>query len=77
MVERLDQVINEGIVICIEIHAEHMLKKGEIRSFNVSKDILKVIENPLDEFKTEHKNFCYFSEKLSYIEPKEIVVGQK
>jgi len=36
-----------------------------------------VIKNALGNFKTEHKRFNFFVEKGTYIEPKEVVIGQR
>ncbi|XP_060855137.1 uncharacterized protein LOC132932792 [Metopolophium dirhodum] len=35
------------------------------------------IESPLINFKTEHKRFSYFNKQGSFIEPKEMVIGQR
>jgi len=80
VVDGIDKVITQGILPCVDNYAEKLLNRGEIspESFEASKNILKVVENPLDNFKSEHKRFKYFSEQLCiYIEPREIVIGQR
>lgn len=80
VVDGIDKVITQGILPCVDNYAEKLLNRGEIspESFEASKNILKVVENPLDNFKSEHKRFKYFSEQLcTYIEPREIVIGQR
>lgn len=75
----MDQTTTEDIVPCVESYSEQMLNKDIIspQFYDDSKDIINIIHNPFDNFKSEHKRFKYFSEQHSYIEPKQIVIEER
>ncbi|CAI6372222.1 unnamed protein product [Macrosiphum euphorbiae] len=58
VVDGIDKVITQGILPCIDYYAEQLLNHGEIspKSFEASKHILKVIENPVSILKVNIKD---------------------
>ncbi|CAI6372385.1 unnamed protein product [Macrosiphum euphorbiae] len=79
VVDGLEKVIVEGFSAYIENYIKKMLSEKKISSecFTVVDNITSVIKNALGNFKTEHKRFNFFAEKGTYIEPKEVVIGQR
>jgi len=52
-------------------------KKISSECLTVVDNTKRVIKNELGNFKTEQKRFNFFAEKGTYIEPKEVVIGQR
>ncbi|KAL5242322.1 hypothetical protein ACI65C_009732 [Semiaphis heraclei] len=79
VVDGMETVFTEGIAVCIKTYVEQMIFEGQLPAecFNVFTNFIKVVEDALLNFKTEHKRFQYFSEQGSYIPPKEKVIGQR
>lgn len=79
VVDGLDQIFSEGIVIFIKKYIEQGLNNNEIpeNMFSVFNNITNIIENAFICFKTEHKRFCFFTKLESYVESKEIIIGQR
>jgi len=74
----MEQIFSEGIVIFIKNYAEQVLKKHIMPEnyYSMFIGVGNIIENAFICFKTEHKRFRYFAELDSYVEPKEIIIGQ-
>jgi len=75
----METVLSEGVATYIKNSAEKMLSRDQIsvECFGSFINIAKYINEALIDFKTEHKRFSYFTNQGTYIEPKEIVIGQK
>ncbi|XP_022160294.1 uncharacterized protein LOC111026502 [Myzus persicae] len=79
VVDGVEQIFSEGIVIFITNYVEQVSNKNKIPENYCSmfNDVGSIIENAFVCFKTEHKRFRYFAESESYVEPKEIIIGQR
>ncbi|KAF0713678.1 SAM domain-containing protein, partial [Aphis craccivora] len=79
VIDGVGQIFSEGLVIFIKNYVEQLTNKNKIpeNCYSVFIDIENIIENAFICFKTEHKRFRYFAESESYIEPKEIIIGQR
>lgn len=74
VIDGVGQIFSEGLVIFIKNYVEQLTNKNKIPENYYSMFI--DIENAFICFKTEHKRFHYFAESESYVEPKEIIIGQ-
>jgi len=79
VVDGVEQIFSEGIVIFIKNYAEQVLKKNIMPEnyYSMFIGVGNIIENAFICFKTEHKRFRYFADLDSYVEPKEIIIGQR
>lgn len=74
----VEQIFSEGIVF-IKNYVEQVSNKNKFSEncYSMFNDVGNIIENAFICFKTEQKRFRYFAESESYVEPKEIFIGQR
>jgi len=80
IIDGMETVLTEGVASCIKNSAEKMLSRDQIsvECFSSFINIANYIKNEaLTDLKTKHKRFSYFTKQGTYIEPKEIVIGQR
>lgn len=80
IIDGMEKVLTEGVARYIKNSAEKMLSRDKIsvECFGSFINIANYIKNEaLTDFKTEHKRFSYFTKEGTYIEPKEMVIGQR
>lgn len=80
IIDGMETVLTEGVASYIKNSAEKMLSRDQIsvECFGSFINITNYIKNEaLTDLKTEYKRFSYFTEQGTYIEPKEIVIGQR
>lgn len=79
VVDGMETVLSEGIGVFVKSSAQKLLSEGKMSKecFGSFFNIVKHIESALNNFKTEHKRFLYFNKQGSFIEPKEMVIGQR
>jgi len=79
VVDGMETVLSEGIGVFVKSSAQKLLSESKMSKecFGSFVNVVKDIENALNNFKTEHKRFLYFNKQGSFIEPKEIVIGQR
>jgi len=79
IVDGMETVLSEGNGVFVKSSAQTLLSEGKMskKCFGSFVNVVKDIENALINFKTEHKRFLYFNKQGSFIEPKEMVIGQR
>lgn len=79
VVDGMETVLSEGIGVFVKSSAQKLFSESKMSKecFGSFVNVVKDIENALKKFKNEHKRFLYFDKQGSFIEPKELVIGQR